>query len=620
MAERRNNKLEVKLQLMKGKELSALNAFAKNFSDSVSRLDAAMADYTKRIEGVALNAAKGVGTQAVSANGVTTGSFTHAGYSQAATHAHAASNARGAGIAQDLTAPQAGVASTQTGPPGVSKHSTLDDEVFLSTLMANPMRAFTAQPTLSSVIKRATNLIPIGNVDPETGRATSRAGRSLQWAQQNPQAMAAGVMTLGGAYMATNFASSGYRGYAQQAGLDVGVDSPGGIMALPGLNLFTEGGRQAMKAKWSDRLASLSPTWSGQQAQELRQTMMSMGMTEDPDGIMKRMMQQGHSAATVKAFVDHARRYRPDQLPNVEGNLDRLASAASAAGMSVEEFSSATAQVAATLSRQLGIGAAEGTRITSVGAAYGLTPEQSGALMSREATFRSMGMGTAGGGDVFTRYDNASSKLTPNIESTKRLARQILPGIENYKAIAAAADKGDPEAIRQRGRIRMLASSPGVSELLGGMSPDEIGVLFDEGKVSKGRQSEWYEQELLRDKEGFLGSKSRVRDLLKSDGKLSKTDKSFLSEFSGMGAKERERKLNDIITGSGGVKDKSVKLDLTPEAKRLVKLMGGGDKESGRPRSSEEQIARTAIEVASFAVPGVGIAAGLGLKAWDAAT
>lgn len=608
MADRRNNKLEVKLQLMKGKELEGLRSFATRFEKSVTDLSTAMSDYTKRIEEIVKSgsAASGGGAPGSMAGSVT-GGFAHAGYAAHAAREYSQSRARGAGTfagaADGASAPSGGGGAGAAGPPAArGKDGSLNDEVILSQLMSNPMRAFQWQLPAQTAVGSLMSRLPGPRLD-ESGNPATRMGRAWETVRDNPGMVVAGAGTMGAAYMGSNFAADGHRGYALQAGMDTGADS-GWAALIPGFLPSAPGGsKQAFKAKWSDRWAALSPAWSGDQAKELRQTMASMGMTRDPDNMMKDMMKQGHSGATVKAFADAARRYRPDQLPTVEADLDRLAASASAAGMSVEEFGAQAAQVSAALTRSLGISSRNAGDIAVVGAGYGLTPEQSAGMMSRESVFRSMALGTAGGGTVGQRYYGAANKLKPNVDSTKMLAKSILPGIENYKKLSAAAAKGDKSAMDKVGHIQMIASSAGVSELLGGLTPDELGNLYDPGKESKVNQRDQYSTMVKIDRKGLLKSEGRMREMLAADGGFGKKDKNVLKAI--MDTKDldkREKKLNDRILGQGGVKDQHVKLDLTPEAKRLVKQMGG--KEDNSPEDAGTNWSRVAVEGATTLLPG----------------
>lgn len=627
MEERRNNKLEVKLELMKGKELDALSGFAASFARSVSDLDKAMNSYAERIEKIVMSSEK-QGPLGVSANGMVGGAspIVHAGdmYAARLSQNFGMSHQSSSGLilpsayvagSAGTTVGSSGTAAVAGGQGGGKPPGSYDmnEEVFLATLMSNPLKAFTAQPLLAK---------GIGSVAGALSGANGRFGKSMQWLGDNPQVAAAGMTTLGAAYMGANFASGGYNQYAQQAGLDTGADSQFGWRALPGINVFaTEGGAQAFRAKWSDKVQSLSPTWSAEQGRDLRQTMASMGMTEDPDGIMRRSIRDGHSGSTVAAFMNHARRYRADQVGSVEDTLDNLARSAKAAGMSVEEFSAQAAAASATMSRELGIGARAGANIAMVGSAYGLSPEQSAGLMTRENTFRSMGFMGNSGGSMGQRYWTASQSLTSNIDSTKMMATQILGkyGIQDYEKLARAAEKGDKSAQDKIGMMNMITSTTGMSELFGGMNAEQLGQLYNPKNEGAARAKALVAQitDGPGDTSGILKDNKRLKQVL-SDAKVSKkAQKKFFKGFSELSESEKKDRLAATVMGKGGVENRSESkavLDLTPDAKRLVKMMDGSDDTPNKNKSKSN--ARKAIEVATMVNP-VTMPVASSLKAYD---
>ncbi len=594
MADRRDNKLQVKLELLKNSELDKLSNFSTAFAQSVSSLDRAMSSFADRVEKVVMGMeSPKTGMRSISGTGVVPGSIgAHTGYEGTARINYDFGRSQQAGS----FVPMAGVSgvSRQSGgaPAPASKTDSFDDEIFLGTFINNPMRAFTTQMAASQIFKRGISALPAD------GRfMQSKAG---QFIAKNPQATVAAGFTLGGAYMGMNVGEGGYTGLARQTGLDIGVDRLGGFGALPGLNLFTAGGQQAAKARISDTLASLSPTISRQQLYEIRETLASMGMTEDPDGMLKRMTKRGYDLQTGASLLQTSRRFRPNEITSVESAMDNLASAASGAGESIKEFQRNALAAASEISRATGISSVSAMNNISEGAAYGLNAQETAGIMgSQKMRFMTMGMSSSG--TMGQRYWDASHNVSSNINTIRKIASRVIPGIEDYQRLSRLAARGDKGAQDTVGRIDMIASQN--PELFGGLTPQQLSSALDPSHAGAADARKALNSIVSAgDTTGLLGDRDRLRTLMRKAGVDKQDREKFFKHFNSDSSDKKLENLQKVLGHTGGVNDQ--RLGLTEDAKRLVKLMDKYDKGfTGQATKAAAMVARASVMSNPLAMP-----------------
>lgn len=572
MAEKRDtgNRINVDLRLIQNQELKLMEQFAEKFASAVARLDSiGMGSYGQATAGYA-----GVG--AMTPGGVQMGRSRPAGPAMNKSQT-------GHGLENYADAVEKKRKQIRDNTPAGLKFAAglgfapqiASQDLTARILQGNmgEMRSqdfFQYLSAMSGGYAFAT--------DPETGDV-SRSGRAGAGAAAGIHA-GAGVVNMG--FNVARSGSTFFRSATTSLGMNPATNagfvqmgySPRGFM---GTQLNSTAWRRRLRAGMASKWQALSTmNWGTEQEQELRGALLGIGMNPSEGGRADHLYRDlrdisqdsGLNPDQLVSMSQYTARFEDKKgVRRLTSELSKLDEAASQAGMTTAQFAKGMEAVTQTLQQRLGMAPSKGMKIArEYTALTGVPGEAAAGVFNNDFTMM-MAMSRSG--------KSNPSKLTATdyLGGQTALIAQAV-GASSVEDLRKHVDKY--LGSEQFGWLRMR--NP---ELFQGMDEVQIKNLV----VNPGRKSDAFNK-LAAGISGSAGagySSHEIRDIgttllgkRKFSDFMDRDHKGF-DPRDGIQKNERQAMLKAIQKALDKSDTPMVKLDLTPEARRLVKQMGYDD-------------------------------------------
>lgn len=396
-----------------------------------------------------------------------------------------------------------------------------------------------------------------------------------------------------------NYNASRVNSGAQQLGYDIGADSAGGWQAMTGLRWTTEGGRRATAMRWTDRMAALSPGWSGEDQAELGGALRGMGIDygkgwgvvgrtrgNDVSELMQSTMRStGMDANTLAEEFDRRRRYDPTAMASFKDDMEAMSKAARAAGMSVDAFAQASAAASAAIISSTGMSASSATTAVTTGAAMGLVPEQVARLQNRDLGLRALATDRRSGGDA--QYSEIMRDPSKTLQQTQREVASVAGfSLKEMQEAGKNRDRSKADSQRyeaMRSQLEILYQDPSTREtIFQGMTPDQLLASGDSKEIARGSLSNSIADSLRSWDAGGKVNQLSTGDFKKQMKSAGFTGDQMKEVFNEDGNKKEWEKAQAILAEKGADDTNHVKIDLTSRAAKLIKKLDGDDDVSRR--------------------------------------
>jgi hypothetical protein len=591
-SQRRNNRIEVDLNILKNDELKRLREFGEQFAGSITQLANTLGGYGTQVRTHAQNVNRNSSFDRLANSGpiygpngrvlsVGGGSLTAAHgpedtiQSKAQQRERTTEQFKSARESLNTLRAQNGLGRTRSYAPAAL--SQIERAQFSLGTFGEPTLLNTLQQMSYRSGALAYGTDDQGNPTLKS-KTMARASEGFGQGADTLLGIQQGVMPL--INSAANF--NGARRYngAQQLGYDTAGAS--WWSGLPGAGFFTEGGRQSIAQRWTNNMASLSLGWSKEEQQNLTSSLANRGVdtsksflglgsnrgrSDISDSLQRIIRETGIDPDTVVEQWDRARRYDPGSLSHFEEDMKDLQKSAKAAGMGVDQFAKAALDAATQMSESMGMSGSDARRAITAGAAGGLVPDQVSRLTNQGLALRTMANNP--GMQYSEVMDNPSLNLDQVYKEVQGVSGISMSEMQKAKKRAESPNRTAADVQRydaMRSQMDILYQDPTTrDQIFQGMTPDQL-LTFSDSKQRSRMDLSYKLQEAI--KPGRLGNikDSDLQKMMKESGFSSKDISSV------EGSKDKWHRAEDILNKKTGNKmaGPKLKVELSRQAKKLL--------------------------------------------------